>query len=77
MLAIIIETKYMYLVEHNDVFIALVATSCGRNYSHQASAVQNFNGCSHVVHQNVKLYGIYVHQCQYMLTALHLCYIVM
>jgi hypothetical protein len=51
MLAVIIETKYMYSVEHNDVFIASVATSCGRSYYHQANAVQNFNGWLHVLHK--------------------------
>jgi hypothetical protein len=58
MLAIITETKCVYSIEHNNVFIALVATSVGRYDCHQANDVQNFNGWLHVVHQNVKLYGI-------------------
>jgi hypothetical protein len=44
MLAITIETKYMSSVEHNNVFIALVATSFGSYDYRQASAVQNING---------------------------------
>jgi len=32
---------YMYLVEHNNVFIALVATTFGRYDHHQANAIQN------------------------------------
>jgi hypothetical protein len=31
----------MYAVEHNNVFIALVATSFGRYDRHQANAIQN------------------------------------
>jgi hypothetical protein len=31
----------MYSVEHNDVFIALVATSFGSHDHHEASAIQN------------------------------------
>jgi len=58
MLEIIIETKYVYSIEHNHVFIALVATSFGRYDQHQASVLQNFNGWLHIVHQNVQLYGI-------------------
>jgi hypothetical protein len=58
MLALITERKYMYSVEHNNVFIALVATSFGLYDHHQANAVQNSNGWLHVVHQNVQLYGI-------------------
>ena len=58
MLAIMIETKYMYSVEHNHVFIALVATTFGRYDRHQANVAQNFNVWLHVVHQNVQLCGI-------------------
>ena len=36
--------------EHNNVFIALVATSIGR-YDHQANAVQNLKGWLHVAHK--------------------------
>ena len=32
---------YMYLVEHNNLCIALVAISFGRYDHHQASAIQN------------------------------------
>jgi hypothetical protein len=32
---------YMYLIEHNNVFIALVATAFGRYDHHQANAIQN------------------------------------
>jgi hypothetical protein len=32
----------MYTIEHNKVFIALVATSSGRYDHHKASAIQNF-----------------------------------
>ena len=32
---------YMYSVKHNNVFVALVATSCGRYDHHQANATQN------------------------------------
>jgi len=58
MLVTTIETKCMYSIEHNKVLIALVATSFGRYDYNQANAVQNANGWLHVVHQNVKLYGI-------------------
>jgi len=34
-------TIYMYLVEHNNVFIVLMATSFGRYDHHQANAIQN------------------------------------
>jgi hypothetical protein len=73
MLAIIIETKYTYSVEHNNVFIALVATNFRRYDYRQANAVQNVNGWLHVAHQNVKLYGALARLCQYPVTALNFC----
>jgi hypothetical protein len=47
------------LVERNNVFIASAATSFG-HYSHRpANAIQNLKTAGkHVVHKNVKLYGI-------------------
>jgi len=33
----------MYSVEHNNLFIALVATNFGHYDSHQANATQNLN----------------------------------
>ena len=49
----------MYLVEHSNAFIALVATSFGPYGHHPANAKQNFrNGRLHVAHKNVKLYRI-------------------
>jgi hypothetical protein len=34
--------KYMYSVEHNNIFIELTATSFGCHDRHQANAIQNF-----------------------------------
>jgi len=31
----------LYSIEHNNVFIVLVATSCGRYDRHQDNAIQN------------------------------------
>jgi hypothetical protein len=44
----------MYSVEHNNIFIALVATSFGHHGPNQANAIQKKN----VAHKNVKLYEI-------------------
>jgi hypothetical protein len=42
----------MYSVEHNNVFIALVATTFGRYDHHQTSGIQNLKGCLHVMHSS-------------------------
>jgi hypothetical protein len=38
----------MYSVEHNNVFITLVATIFGRYDCHQASAIQNLEKAGHM-----------------------------
>jgi len=48
----------MYSVEHNNVFIALLATNFGRYDHHQANAIQNFKRLVTCSEQNVRLYGI-------------------
>jgi hypothetical protein len=58
--------------EHNNVFIALVATSIGRYDHHQANAVQNLKGWLHVAHKMSSCTGSHLHQCQYLLAALNL-----
>jgi len=45
----------LYSIEHNNVLIALVATSFGRQDHHQANVAQKLKkkGWLHVVHKNV------------------------
>ena len=47
----------MYSVEHDNVFIALVATSFGHYSHHQASGIQNLK---RLVVFNVYAYALYV-----------------
>ena len=63
---------YMYSVQHNNVFIALVATSSGRYDHHQANVIQNLKGWLHVVHKKSSCMGSLLPQCQYLLAALNL-----
>jgi hypothetical protein len=48
----------MYSVEHNNVCIALVATSVGRYDHHRTNAIQNLKRLVAFRACNVKLYGI-------------------
>jgi predicted metal-binding protein len=62
----------LYSVEHNSVFIALVATTTrfGRYNHRQASAIQNLKKAGYM--QCIKMsscMGVYLQQCQYLLTA--------
>ena len=50
--------KYVYSVEHINVFIVLMATSFGRYDHHQANAIQKLKGLVTCSAQNVKLCGI-------------------
>ena len=58
--------------EHNNVFIALVATSFGRYGHHQANAVQNLKGWLHVVRKMSSCMGSHLYQYHYLLAALNL-----
>jgi len=48
----------MYSVRHNNIFIALVATSFGHSSHHQANAIQNLKRLVTCTAKIVKLYGI-------------------
>ena len=58
--------------EHNNVFIALVATIFLRYDHHQASAVQNLKGCLHVVCKMSSCMGSHLYQYHYLLAASYL-----
>jgi hypothetical protein len=59
---ILIKNKlYMYLVEHNNVFIALIATSFGHYDQHQASDIQNLKRLDKCSAKNVVVWDpIYI-----------------
>jgi len=58
--------------EHNNVFIALVATSFGRHDHHQANAAHNLKVWLHVVRKMSSCMASHLHQCHYLLATLNL-----
>jgi hypothetical protein len=45
----------MYSIEHNDVFIVLLATSFGRYDHHKANAIQDLKSCLLVVYKKCQV----------------------
>ena len=60
----------MYSVGHNNIFIALMATSFDHNGHHQANFIQNLKMLVHEVQNLSSCMGYYLHQNQYLLTVL-------
>jgi hypothetical protein len=60
----------MYSVGHNNIFIALMATSFGHNGHHKANVIQNLRRLVHELQKLSVCMGSHLHQSQYLLTAL-------
>ena len=63
---------HMYSVEHNNVFIALMATNFGRYDHNQTNAIPNLKGRSHLAHKMSGCVGSHLQQYEYLLAALNL-----